>query len=43
MWTKFKRWLIRKLGGFADGYRVSDECKEKVKKAIEKRREKLNK
>ena len=31
------------MGGFADEYRVPDECKDKVKKAIEKRREQLNK
>lgn len=34
---------LMEMGGFADGYGVPDECKEKVRKVIEKRREKLNK
>ncbi len=34
---------LMEMGGFADGYRVPDKCKDKVKKAIEKRREQLNK
>ena len=31
---------LMEMGGFADGYRVPDECKNKVKKVIEKRKEK---
>lgn len=31
---------LMEMGGFADGYGVPDECKDKVKKAIEKRKEK---
>lgn len=34
---------LMEMGGFADGYGVPDECKEKVKKVIEKRREKVRK
>ena len=31
---------LMEMGGFADGYKVPDECKDKVKKVIEKRKEK---
>lgn len=31
------------MGGFADEYKVHDECKDKVKKVIEKRKEKEHK
>lgn len=31
---------LMEMGGFADEYGVPDECKDKVKKAIEKRKEK---
>ena len=31
---------LMEMGGFADEYRVPDECKDKVKKVIEKRKEK---
>lgn len=31
---------LMEMGCFADGYRVPDECKNKVKKVIEKRKEK---
>lgn len=35
---------LMKMGGFADRYRVPDECKNKIEKAIKKYREKeLNK
>lgn len=30
---------LMEMGGFADGYKVPDECKYKVKKVIEKRKE----
>lgn len=33
---------LMEMSGFADGYRVPDECKDKVKKAIEKWKEKQN-
>ena len=31
---------LMEMGGFADEYKVPDECKDKVKKVIEKRKEK---
>lgn len=31
---------LMEMGSFADGYRVPNECKDKVKKVIEKRKEK---
>lgn len=35
---------LMEMGGLADGYRVPDECRDKVRKTIEKYREKkLNK
>ena len=34
---------LMEMGGFADGYRVPDECKDKVKKVIEKRKESKDK
>ena len=34
---------LMEMGGFADGYKVPDECKDKVKKVIEKRKEKEHK
>ena len=32
---------LMEMGGFADGYKIPDECKNKAKKAIEKRKERL--
>ena len=34
---------LMEMGGFADEYKVPDECKDKVKKVIEKRKEKEHK
>lgn len=34
---------LMEMGGFADEYRAPDECKDKVKKTIEKRKEKEHK
>ena len=34
---------LMEMGGFADEYKVPDECKDKVKKVIEKRKEKERK
>ena len=34
---------LMEMGGFADEYKVPDECKNKVKKVIEKRKEKEHK
>lgn len=34
---------LMEMGGFADEYKVPDECNDKVKKAIEKRKEKEHK
>lgn len=34
---------LMEMGGFADGYRVPDECKDKVKKVIEKWKESKDK
>ena len=34
---------LMEMGGFADEYKVPDECKDKVKKVIDKRKEKAHK
>lgn len=34
---------LMEMGGFADGYGMPDECEDKVKKVIEKRKEKERK